>query len=169
MRNLTLAALMISTLVACGDKDGDDTGHHHHDTGTGDDGGSGGDDGGGTGDDGGGTGDVGGGTGDDGGGTGDDGGGTGDDGGGTGDDGGGGSVGDAANGATIYAATCGGGYCHGPDGAGGGAPSHPEVVPGLSDDELRDIMNNGSGYMGPQGLSAQEVEDVLAYLRATFG
>ena len=134
MRNLTLAALMISTLVACGDKDGDDTGHHHHDTGTGDDGGSGGDDGGGT-----------------------------------GDDGGGGSVGDAANGATIYAATCGGGYCHGPDGAGGGAPSHPEVVPGLSDDELRDIMNNGSGYMGPQGLSAQEVEDVLAYLRATFG
>ena len=141
MRNLTLAALMISTLVACGDKDGDDTGHHHHDTGTGDDGGSGGDDGGGTGDDGGGT----------------------------GDDGGGGSVGDAANGATIYAATCGGGYCHGPDGAGGGAPSHPEVVPGLSDDELRDIMNNGSGYMGPQGLSAQEVEDVLAYLRATFG
>ena len=141
MRNLTLVALMISTLIACGDKDGDDTGHHHHDTGTGDDGGSGGDDGSGTGDDGGGT----------------------------GDDSGGGSVGDAANGATIYAATCGGGYCHGPDGAGGGAPSHIEVVPGLSDDELRDIMNNGSGYMSPQGLSAQEVEDVLAYLRATFG
>jgi len=30
-------------------------------------------------------------------------------------------------------------------------------------------MNNGSGYMSAQGLSAQEVEDVLAYLRATFG
>ena len=30
-------------------------------------------------------------------------------------------------------------------------------------------MNNGTGYMGPTGLDAQEVEDVLAYLRATFG
>jgi mono/diheme cytochrome c family protein len=126
MRNPTLTALLLATLVACGDKDDDtasDTGHDHgdHDT----DGDTDTDTGAGT--------------------------------------------GDAANGQTVYMATCGSDYCHGSDGASGSAPDHPDVVPTLSDDQLRTIMNEGQGYMGPQELSAQEVEDVLAYLRATFG
>lgn len=88
---------------------------------------------------------------------------------GAGDDGGGAAlVGDAANGATIYASTCA--SCHGVDGSGGAAgPSLVSYVPGASDADLTDIVDNGKGSMPDMGLSAQEVADVVAYLRETFG
>jgi mono/diheme cytochrome c family protein len=77
-------------------------------------------------------------------------------------------VGDAANGATIYASTCA--SCHGVDGVGGASgPSLVAYVPAASDADLTGIVDNGKGSMPDMGLSAQEVADVVAYLRETFG
>ncbi len=78
------------------------------------------------------------------------------------------SVGDAQRGGEVYAQSCGSGYCHGSDGVSGSAPDHPDTIPGLTDAELTDIIQNGTGYMAPVGLSETDLTDVIAYLRATF-
>ncbi len=77
------------------------------------------------------------------------------------DDGGGGDPrvddilaldGDATNGGSVFATTCGNSGCHGADGSS------------RSDADLVDIMINGSGSMAPQNISDQEAADVLAYI-----
>lgn len=76
-------------------------------------------------------------------------------------------TGDATAGATVYADTCG--ACHGADGMGGIGPSLVEHAPMHSDGELVTVIVNGSGTMEPVALADQEIADVLAYIRATFG
>lgn len=74
-------------------------------------------------------------------------------------------VGDAAAGATVYNATCA--ACHGADGNVNEAKL-TEEIPALTDDEIEDVILNGYDEMPPQGLTEQEVADVIAYLRETF-
>jgi mono/diheme cytochrome c family protein len=76
-------------------------------------------------------------------------------------------TGDATAGATVYADTCG--ACHGADGTGGIGPSLVEHAPMHSDEELVATIVNGTGTMEPVALEDQEIADVLAYIRATFG
>ena len=68
--------------------------------------------------------------------------------------------GDAANGESIVNTRCMG--CH------GGNPSI-ENAGSMTDDELRNLFANGKGGMPPQNLNDQEVLDVIAYLRETYG
>lgn len=81
-------------------------------------------------------------------------------------------VGDAASGAALYSATCAG--CHGEDGMLGidigGTPSADLSVrvPAMEDDAIRDQIQNGGSAMPAQYSDPQDIEDVLAHLRATF-
>ena len=75
---------------------------------------------------------------------------------------------DLARGAEVYRTSCGSGYCHGPDGVSGPAPDHTTAVPALDDAALVDVIQNGTGYMSPVGLDADDLVDVVGYLRATF-
>lgn len=76
-------------------------------------------------------------------------------------------TGDSANGESLYP-TCA--ACHGSDGSGGIGPSLIEEVPELSDAEIAGAIKNGVGdEMPPQSFEDQEIADILAYLRATFG
>ena len=75
---------------------------------------------------------------------------------------------DLAAGETVYMATCGSDYCHGSNGVDGSAPDHPDVIPTYSDEDLENVIQNGTGYMGGQGLTDQELADVMLYLRTTF-
>ena len=75
---------------------------------------------------------------------------------------------DVAAGGQIFKMTCGGDYCHGPDGVSGSAPDFPDVVTTLSDEQIASVLENGQGYMPPQELSDEEVANVIAYLHATF-
>jgi mono/diheme cytochrome c family protein len=78
-----------------------------------------------------------------------------------------------AEGAEVYARTCE--NCHGEDGTAGiqldGVPAADltVVVPALTDSDLSDVIANGFGTMPAQDLGSREVDDVVAYLRATFG
>ena len=71
------------------------------------------------------------------------------------------------NGAEVYADTCAG--CHGASGDDGYADSLYEVVPGLSESSLEDIIVNGSGPMPAQSVSGDDLADVIAYTLETFG
>lgn len=86
-----------------------------------------------------------------------------------GDDTGGGSGGDGSdlNGAEVFADSCAG--CHGSNGIDGFAPDLPDAVPLLSDDDLLDIIENGTGTMEAPGLNADEADAVFDYVRETFG
>ena len=77
--------------------------------------------------------------------------------------------GDTAAGETVFG-RCAAAACHGADGNSGttGAPLRDEV-PELSDERLIQIVLGGYETMAPQNLSDQEMADVLAYLRETFG
>jgi mono/diheme cytochrome c family protein len=88
------------------------------------------------------------------------------------DDTSGGGGGDVANGEALFASCAG---CHGADGTGGidigGTPSTDLTVsvPARTDAELEEIIKNGYGSAMPgQYSDAQEIADVIAYLRATF-
>lgn len=83
-----------------------------------------------------------------------------------GDDSGGDLTGDATAGAAVYASSCAG--CHGDNGNDGSAADLTAEVPEKSDAELEDIVLNGYDDMPAQDLSAQEMADLLAYLRETF-
>jgi mono/diheme cytochrome c family protein len=88
-----------------------------------------------------------------------------------GDGGGGDLVGDPVAGATIYTQTCGRTDCHGADGSGSGSAEAADLadeVPSLTDAEIKSVIQNGFESMAPQGLSDQEVADVIAYLREQF-
>lgn len=77
-------------------------------------------------------------------------------------------TGDATNGATVYGASCA--ACHAADGSGGSGPSLIEEIPELTDEQIAGIILNGYEEMAAQSsLDDQEVADVLAYCRETFG
>ncbi|MEE2751028.1 MAG: cytochrome c [Myxococcota bacterium] len=76
-------------------------------------------------------------------------------------------VGDIERGAEVFAGTCAG--CHGPEGSGGSAPGLMYIVKQHDDSGLTDIILEGTGNMPPQDLSNQELADVIAYLRDSFG
>ena len=78
-----------------------------------------------------------------------------------------------AEGEAIYERTCE--NCHGADGTAGiqvdGVPAADltVVIPQFSDDDLATMIKEGIGAMPAQDLQGREVDDVIAYLRATFG
>lgn len=74
--------------------------------------------------------------------------------------------GDIASGETLFASKCA--VCHGADGSGGTGPDLNEHVPAHSDEQLLDIMLNGSGSMAAVNLEDQEAADILAYITDTF-
>lgn len=74
--------------------------------------------------------------------------------------------GDATAGASVWI-TCA--ACHGENGEGGTGPAMTEEAGEVSDEEFVDIMIYGYEEMAPVGLEDQEMADVLAYIRATFG
>lgn len=75
---------------------------------------------------------------------------------------------DAADGEPVYSSTCA--VCHGAEGQGGAGSALATVVPSLSDEEIIDIILNGtSGMIAYDGqLTDQQIADVFAYLRVTF-
>lgn len=81
--------------------------------------------------------------------------------------------GDATNGEAVFGMSCGLSSCHGADGdtpATAETASLSDEVPEFSDRALVNIMLNGYETMPPQSaFSDQELADVLAYLRDTFG
>lgn len=80
-------------------------------------------------------------------------------------------TGDAAAGQTVFTSgMCSTAACHGSDGnSGSSAPPLSDVVSGRSDEQLIDSVLDGRGAMPPQDLSDQEMADVLAWLRESFG
>jgi mono/diheme cytochrome c family protein len=78
-----------------------------------------------------------------------------------------------AEGEEVYGRTCE--NCHGADGTAGiqvdgvAAADLTVVVPQFSDDDLATIITEGIRAMPAQDLQGREVDDAIAYLRATFG
>lgn len=71
---------------------------------------------------------------------------------------------DLANGQAVHDTTCANDYCH------GGDTRLDDEVPGMSDAALETQILEGSGYMPAQDhLTDDEVRDVIAYLRKTYG
>jgi mono/diheme cytochrome c family protein len=88
------------------------------------------------------------------------------------DDSTGGTGGDPVNGEALFGSCAG---CHGADGTGGidigGTPSTDltQSVPTKTDTELEDIIKNGYGTAMPAQYSdAQDIADLIAYMRQTF-
>ena len=84
-------------------------------------------------------------------------------------------AGDFDRGRVVFVETCGRDTCHGPDGRAGPAPNLDVVVPQRDDVRLRSVIQLGTGTTGEsegsmpgQELEDQDLEDVIAYLRATF-
>lgn len=75
---------------------------------------------------------------------------------------------DAAAGEDVYA-SCASSSCHGSNGDSGSGPRLSRRVPRGSDEDLIEIVLAGEGGMPPQDLDDQEMADLLAYLRQTFG
>lgn len=76
---------------------------------------------------------------------------------------------DADHGATVYTASCA--ACHGSDGTGAvaGVADLTVRVAEMTDAEIEDNVNNGGGDMAAVPLSEDDLADLLAYLRETFG
>lgn len=84
--------------------------------------------------------------------------------------------GDVTAGSSEYTTSCGTSSCHGADGSGSStARDLNQVVSTLSDEKLVDVILNGSvanGSVMPglaSQMSDQEIADVVAYCRDTFG
>ena len=77
--------------------------------------------------------------------------------------------GDVAEGEVLYASMCAG--CHGASGEGvsGTAPSMIERVPGLSEEQVTEIILSGFGGMPPISASQQEAEDIAAFVVVSWG
>jgi mono/diheme cytochrome c family protein len=75
--------------------------------------------------------------------------------------------GDAAAGAIVFTNACA--VCHGAKGEGGSGPGMADVVPGLTDGDIVDTVQNGSGDMAAVSIDDTDLSDVLAYLRDTWG
>ena len=67
---------------------------------------------------------------------------------------------DLTNGQSIHDGLCQG--CH------SGNPAMADGVPNLTDDALADVIQNGTGYMGPQPVSGDDLLDLIAFLRQEY-
>ncbi len=80
----------------------------------------------------------------------------------------GGLVGDPEAGADVYATNCA--SCHGANGEGGTGSAMTEAVPESTDAQIEDEIVNGNDEGMPAfTLEDQEMADLLAYLRETYG
>ena len=68
---------------------------------------------------------------------------------------------------TVYMSYCSG--CHASDGTGASGPSLTDSVPELSDADLMDILQNGTGSMAAPSLNEAEEDALFLYLRDRFG
>ena len=75
--------------------------------------------------------------------------------------------GEDINGAAVWALNCS--ACHGSDGRGVSAPDLTVAVPSLSDSDLMDILENGTGSMAAPSLDPAEEDALFLYLRENFG
>ncbi len=76
--------------------------------------------------------------------------------------------GDATAGEAIYGSACA--SCHGATGRGTAAgPDLSDEVPEMSDGEIAEVITEGEDDMPAIALSATEIADVIAWLRARFG
>ncbi|MCB9569286.1 MAG: cytochrome c [Myxococcales bacterium] len=80
--------------------------------------------------------------------------------------------GNSANGGTVYTAQCA--VCHMADGTGNADANYPSLVEHAmheSDMDIVEVILEGEGAMPEfrSKLSDQEIADLLAYIRATFG
>ena len=78
------------------------------------------------------------------------------------------SADDGPDGSAIYSSKCV--VCHGASGDGNSAVL-ADVVPALSDEELEDVIRNGTDSGMPSALVTDdaEVSALIDYLRATWG
>ena len=76
-------------------------------------------------------------------------------------------TGDSMAGETVFANNCSG--CHAADATGNIGPDLTAAAPTLSDEDIVLTIADGSGNMNPIAISDQEIADVLAWLRASFG
>ena len=76
-------------------------------------------------------------------------------------------AGEEVDGAAVYALNCS--ACHGADGASGSAPDLTVAVPSLSDSDLMEVLENGTGGMAAPSLSGAEEDGLFLYLRDRFG
>lgn len=67
----------------------------------------------------------------------------------------------------VYLSYCS--ACHGADGRGASGPDLRREVPEMSDAELRQIITEGEDEMPGFDLSAEQMTDLIAWLRASFG
>jgi mono/diheme cytochrome c family protein len=75
--------------------------------------------------------------------------------------------GSGADGEALYATSCA--ACHGASGEGVSGPAMGDVVPGMSEAAIIDVIQNGEGSMPAVGLSDGDAAAVAQYLIATFG
>jgi len=71
------------------------------------------------------------------------------------------------DGATLFALNCS--ACHGADGSGVSGPDLNTAVPALSDADLMNVLQNGSGSMTAPTLTTSEEDVLFPYLRGQFG
>ena len=70
---------------------------------------------------------------------------------------------DLANGQLIHDQTCMNGYCHGSN------DIIEQRSPNFTDEELYDVIDQGSGYMSPlDDLTDDDILDVIAYIRTIY-
>jgi mono/diheme cytochrome c family protein len=75
--------------------------------------------------------------------------------------------GEEVDGAALFALNCS--ACHGSDGTGVSGPDLTVSVPSLSDSNLMDVLENGTGSMAAPSLSPAEEDGVFLFLRDRFG
>jgi len=71
------------------------------------------------------------------------------------------------DGATVFSDNCA--ACHGADGTGGAGADLTAVVPGMTEEEVQDVVLNGSGNMGAISVSDDEAAAVATYVVDSFG
>ena len=86
---------------------------------------------------------------------------------GDGDTGGDESSGEPVDAALLYTNNCS--ACHAADGSSGTATDLTVAVPNLSDTELMDVLQNGTGSMPAPSLDSNEEDGLFLHLRDRFG
>ena len=71
------------------------------------------------------------------------------------------------DGATVFEDNCV--ACHGADGTGGAGADLTAEVPGMTEEEVQDVVLNGSENMGAISVSEDEAAAVATYVVASFG
>jgi len=78
-----------------------------------------------------------------------------------------------AAGEALYTANCA--ACHGAAGGGEAESGYADATdltarsPSMGDDEIVEVILEGDGGMPPIGVSEEEADDIVAWMRATWG